>query len=42
MLVPGNTIPITLKKQAGCFNHRVVALVAIMSGLCEVSLVIET
>ena len=32
----------TLKKQAGCFNHRVVALVAIMSGLCEVSLVLET
>ena len=28
---------ITLKKQVGCFNHRVVALVAIMSGLCEVS-----
>ena len=27
----------TLKKQVGCFNHRVVALVAIMSGLCEVS-----
>ena len=32
----------TLKKQVGCFNHRVVALVAIMSGLCEVSLVLET
>ena len=31
----------TLKKQVGCFNHRVVALVAIMSGLCEVSLVLE-
>jgi len=27
----------TLKKQVGCFNHRVVALVAIMSRLCEVS-----
>ena len=27
----------TRKKQVGCFNHRVVALVAIMSGLCEVS-----
>ena len=26
----------TLKKQVGCFNHRVVALVAIMSGLFEV------
>ena len=24
----------TLKKQVGCFNHRVVALVAIMYGLC--------
>ena len=32
----------TLKKQVGCFNHRVVTLVAIMSGLCEVSLVLET
>ena len=34
--VEHNLIP-TLKKQVGCFNHRVVALVAIMSGLCEVS-----
>ena len=29
--------PISLKKQVSCFNHRVVALVAIMSELCEVS-----
>ena len=27
----------TLKKQIGCFNHRVVTLVAILSGLHKVS-----
>jgi len=30
-------VTITIKEQIGCFNHRVVALVAIMSGLWEVS-----
>jgi len=28
---------LTLKKQVGCFNHRVVTLVAILSGLHKVS-----
>ena len=27
----------TLKRQVGCFNHRVVTLVAILSGLHKVS-----
>ena len=36
-LPPERGAAATLKKQVGCFNHRVVALVAIMSGLCEVS-----
>ena len=36
--LPSSTVfPVTLKKQVGCFNYRVVTLVAILSGLHKVS-----